>query len=75
MHSEKQFASLIEKASPDFVEIKGYMFVGFSRKRMEEKNMPFHQEVKQFAEKINAHLGYELKDESPESRVVLLAKV
>lgn len=48
------------------------MFVGFSRKRMQERNMPLHKEVKDFTQRINEHLNYELKDESPESRVVLL---
>ena len=72
--NEKEFAELIEKADPDFAEIKSYMFVGYSRKRLEIENMPLHTEVKQFAEKINEHLGYHLAGESKPSRVVLLSK-
>jgi tRNA wybutosine-synthesizing protein 1 len=72
MFHEKEFAKLIEKASPDFVELKAYMFVGYSRQRMKEENMPLHSEVKDFAVKLNKHLNYKLVDEQPESRVVLL---
>ena len=74
MSHEQEFASLIEKAEPDFVEVKSYMFVGYSRKRLEIENMPLHSEVKDFAEKINEYLGYHLTDESKPSRVVLLSK-
>ena len=74
MESETEFAKLIEKAEPDFVEVKAYMFVGYSRKRLKQENMPLHPEVRAFAEKINSNLGYHLTDESPSSRVVLLSK-
>ncbi|MBN2066933.1 MAG: 4-demethylwyosine synthase TYW1 [Candidatus Diapherotrites archaeon] len=74
MSNEKEFADLIERASPDFVEVKGYMFVGYSRKRLQMGNMPLHSDVMAFAEKINKHLGYNLVDESKPSRVVLLSK-
>ncbi len=67
------YAELIEKASPDFVEVKGYMFVGGSRQRLSIANMPRHEEVKQFAEKINERLSYELAGEQPISRAVLLS--
>ncbi len=69
---EEEFAKLILKAKPDFVEVKGYMFLGFSRKRMQESNMPSHKRVKEFSENLNKFLGYKLVDESPISRVVLL---
>ncbi len=74
MNHEKEFAELIEKAEPDFVEVKSYMFIGYSRKRLKIENMPLHKEVKNFAEKINEYLGYYLTDESKPSRVVLLSK-
>jgi len=74
MENEKEFAELIQKAGPDFVEIKGYMFVGYSRKRLKQENMPLHSEVRAFAEKVNNHLNYNLVDESKPSRVVLLSK-
>jgi len=74
MTNPKGYARLIEKASPDFVEVKGYMWVGFSRKRLAKENMPSHGEVREFSEKIAKETGYGYRDEQKESRVVLLKK-
>ncbi len=73
MSHAKEYAALIEKANPDFLEIKSYMFVGYSRQRMKEENMPVHSEIVDFAEKVNKHLGYTFAGESAPSRVVLLS--
>lgn len=70
----EQYAELIAKAKPHFIEVKGYMFVGFSRYRLQIENMPSHEEVRQFAEEINKTLGYDLRTESKPSRVVLLVR-
>ncbi len=67
------YADLIEKADPDYIEPKGYMFVGHSRKRLEMKNMPTHEEVSKFGKELERLTGYELVDESEPSRVVLLS--
>jgi len=74
MKNEKGYADLIKKAGPMFIELKAYMFIGSSRKRLLEKNMPFHEDVKEFAKRIAELSGYKLIDEKKESRVVLLAK-
>jgi tRNA wybutosine-synthesizing protein 1 len=74
MSEEKKFAGLVEKASPDFLEVKGYMYIGYSRQRLKQENMPLHAEVKEFAERINKHLNYNFTDESRQSRVVLLSR-
>ena len=68
----KEYARLVDKASPLFVEPKGYVFVGSSRKRMNLSNMPSHNNVRNFGEKLAETLGYELTMEQPDSRVVLL---
>lgn len=68
------YAKLVKKANPDFVEVKAYMWVGFSQKRLDIKNMPSHYEVKEFAKKIGKECGYKIVDEKKESRVVLLMK-
>ena len=70
----EKYAELIEKAEPDFVEAKAYMFVGASRQRLTIKNMPRHNEVVEFAKQIGKHCKYKMIDEQPESRVVLLMK-
>ena len=72
MFDFKGYANLIDKANPDFVEIKAYMFVGYSRQRLELDNMPMFSEVKQFAESIGELCGREIINESMDSRVVLL---
>lgn len=72
MEDAEGYASLIKKAKPDFVEAKAYMYVGSSQQRLTIENMPRHNEVKEFAEKISELSGMKVKDEKEESRVVLL---
>lgn len=72
MSNEKEFAELILRANPDFIEFKAYMHVGYSRQRLREENMPLHSEVLAFAEKVNKYLNYTLADSSEPSRVALL---
>lgn len=67
------FARMIERARPDFVEVKAYMYIGYSRRRLDIENMPLFYEVHEFAEELAAASGMEIVDESRESRVVLLA--
>lgn len=73
MLNPEEYAEILSKAAPDFVEVKAYMFLGLSRKRLKIENMPLHSEVKEFAGKINKHLGYTIAGESTASRVVLLS--
>jgi len=70
----EKYAQLIEKAEPMFIEPKGYVHVGFSQKRLERKNMPTHEEIREFGKRLSEILGYYLVDESPASRVVLLSR-
>jgi len=74
MLAPEEYAALIDAAKPDFVEVKAYMFIGHSRKRLKQENMPLHGEISAFARKIAQHSGYTIKDFSKPSRVVLLAK-
>lgn len=71
----RQYASLIGKANPTYVEPKAYMHVGFSRLRLGFNNMPTHQEIKNFALELADEVGYNILDEAPESRVVLLSRL
>ena len=72
MISTDEYAELINKANPKYVEVKAYMFVGSSRKRLSLDNMPSHQEVSDFAQEIADKTGRELTKESEVRRVVLL---
>ena len=70
-----EYAKLIEKANPTFVEAKAYMHIGFSNLRLSFERMPMHFEVKDFATQLAEKTGYNVIDEAPESRVVLLSKL
>ena len=72
MFNTDEYAELINKANPTYVEVKAYMFVGSSRKRLTLDNMPSHQDVRDFAQEIADKTGRELTKESEISRVVLL---
>ncbi|MDX1612291.1 MAG: 4-demethylwyosine synthase TYW1 [Candidatus Thermoplasmatota archaeon] len=69
-----EYAQLIEKADPTFVEVKGYVWVGYSRERMKEENMPSHGDIRQFAQRLSEEIGYSFEAERADSRVALLVK-
>lgn len=71
---EEEYAQLDKKAEPWFIEPKGYVHVGYSRERLTEENMPPHEKIKNFGEKLAGLAGYELLSEREESRVVLLGR-
>jgi tRNA wybutosine-synthesizing protein 1 len=70
-----QYARIMKRANPTYIEPKAYMHVGFSRLRMKYNNMPTHKEIKDFAEELAEETGYNILDEAPESRVVLLSRL
>lgn len=74
MIEPEKYAKLIEKALPNFVEVKSFMSVGFSRQRLAYSTMPSHEEIKEFSKKIADLIEYKLADEKRDSRVVLLKK-
>ena len=71
---EEEYAKLDEKAQPMFIEPKGFVFVGGARQRMSMENMPSHEKVKAFGERLGSLLGFEVLKEREDSRVVLLGK-
>ncbi len=76
MHDEaiEKYAKLIDRASPDFVEAKAYMYLGYSRLRLKQENMPSHADVMEFSRRLSRAIGYEVASESEPSRVVLLRR-
>ncbi|MFH1586212.1 MAG: 4-demethylwyosine synthase TYW1 [archaeon] len=74
MIEPENYAKLITKANPLFVEIKGYMSVGFARQRLGYDRMPTHKEIVEFAEKIAKETSLKILDEKVESRVVVLGR-
>lgn len=72
----EEYAKLISKADPDFIEVKAAMSVGYARiqNRFKYEDMLTHEEIKEFAEKLSKFTGYPVRDEKKESRVVLLTE-
>lgn len=68
----EEYARIIEKSNPDYVEIKAYMYVGNSRKRLQFHNMPRSQDLLEFASTVAELSNRKIVNESKESRVVLL---
>jgi tRNA wybutosine-synthesizing protein 1 len=73
MSNPKEYADIIQKCDPDFVEIKAYMYVGSSRDRLVLDNMPSLDDVNSFAESVARLCGREVVNSAFESRVVLLS--
>ena len=70
----EKYARIIEKAEPDYIEIKAYMHLGFSRQRLSRSAMPSHSRVLDFAKQFADASGYQITDDAEISRVVLLSK-
>ncbi|MCL1969886.1 MAG: 4-demethylwyosine synthase TYW1 [Candidatus Bathyarchaeota archaeon] len=73
MNNIDEYAKLVKKASPTFIEAKAYMHIGFSNLRLKFTDMPSLAEVKTFAEELAEKTGYNIINESADSRVVLLS--
>lgn len=71
----EDYAKLITKAESTYVEVKAYMYVGFSRRRLTYEHMPTHEEIKSFSEKLSKLTGYKKIDEAKDSRIVLLSRI
>ena len=69
------FARLVKTASPTYVEVKAYMWVGASRERLSRTNMPSHEEVRRFSWRLAEKIGYKVYGEVKASRVVLLSSI
>ncbi len=75
MGNYEEYARLIEKADPMFIELKGFMSVGYSRNRLGYERMPFHEDILKFSKELLKFLpNYKFLDEKEDSRVVLLGK-
>ena len=71
---EEQYSKLDMIAEPDFIEPKGYVYVGYSRERMSMDDMPSFDEISAFAGRMSDYTGYDIAGENKPSRVVLLSK-
>jgi tRNA wybutosine-synthesizing protein 1 len=70
----EEYAALDRRGDPDFVECKGYVFVGYSRERMTIENMPSHDDILDFSRTLAPLIGYTNEADKRDSRVALLMK-
>ena len=70
-----EYAKLIAKANPTYIEAKAYMHIGFSNLRLSFDSMPQHGDIKAFAVALAEKTGYKIIDESTDSRIVLLSQL
>ena len=68
---------MIKRSNTDFIELKGFMSVGFARDRLGYDRMPTHKEMLMFIKKLEKELsgtGYKLQDQHESSRAYVLCK-
>jgi tRNA wybutosine-synthesizing protein 1 len=68
-----EFAEMMLQGNPHFIELKSYMHIGMSTKRLEKNNMLEISEIRSFATKLCDKMpGFSIMDESEISRIVVL---
>jgi len=74
LKSPEGYAKLVKKAEPDIVEPKGYSWVGESRKRLGEENVPTMEDMYDFSKTLADKSGYKITDKDEPSKVLLLKR-
>ena len=74
MFNPEEYALHLADKEFNFLELKSAMPIGDAKYRMEYSEMPTHEEIKKFAEKICSINQWKIIDEKPESKVVLVMK-
>lgn len=75
----KDYAILIKKSKPLFIEVKGFMSVGFARQRLGYDRMPKFEDILNFSKMLSKELkeigeDYKILDSQEFSRVAVLGK-
>jgi len=68
------YARLLQDSGATYIEVKGYMYLGYSRNRLQRSNMPEHAQVRDFAKRVSSLCDYKIRDENPLSRVVCMER-
>ncbi|MBI4147720.1 4-demethylwyosine synthase TYW1 [Candidatus Woesearchaeota archaeon] len=68
------YGEFLKNIDFDYLECKGYVWVGHSQDRLTLQNAPTHMEVREFAQRIAKVAGLKIIDEKENSRVCLLMK-
>jgi len=68
-----EYAELLKIGNPHFIEVKSYMHLGFSTKRLKKSNMLTHDEIREYSMKLLEYLpNFKFMDEYRPSRIVVL---
>ena len=68
------YARLGNLADPNFIEAKGYVYVGHSQNNHTISDMPTHAEIMEFSHTLAPMVGREVLADRSESRVSLIGK-
>jgi len=68
------FSKIVSKHQPTYVEVKAYMHVGYSTKRLKRSAMPTYNQVNALASEVSKQTCYKVADADKDSRVILLKK-
>ena len=77
MLNPEGYAELIKRASPNYVEVKGFSYIGGAResaRNLQYTSMPSHEEIRAFAKRLSELTGYIHAAEHMPSRIVLLCR-
>lgn len=74
MAQAEKFMQFIKLMQPSFIEVKGYGFLGMSRRRLKEENQPKWDEIKEFTEEIAKLSGYKVSGKHEASGIVQLSE-
>jgi len=71
------FAQLVKRGQPHFVEVKSYMHLGYSTRRLRREDMLAHEEVVEWAKRLRDELErigarYAYMDDDERSRIAVL---
>lgn len=73
-HNADEFSNLINNYKPKFVQLKGYSWLGESKKRLKLSNMPTMKEIEDYGKIIQEKTNYILKLKDKISRVIIFVK-
>jgi len=75
MCNPEQYAELIRRGDPEFLELKSYVWVGASQAHYEVQNMPYMEDMEKFMDDLLKELPeYEYSARHTPSRAILLMK-
>ncbi|HIH27267.1 MAG TPA: 4-demethylwyosine synthase TYW1 [Methanoregulaceae archaeon] len=74
-YAPERYAALLQESGATYGELKGYMYLGYSRKRLSREHMPTHEYIREFAGAISELCDYRIADENRASRVVQLERM